>query len=401
MAESAAQAIREIQEKGGDIKASFTNLFAQVRARVSEIETQLRTNLLKWDAAVEEGGIPNALQTLAQDGALPAEVRDAATQVATNLAAFRKDIDLARSIILRIQDLKSQLTSHDNHGLSQFLSDAGGLVDQVKSLVTSVKTLIRAIGDWPARIQQMGDALARLGDRLTAGQKLAALPPELTNFVQQVQQQFPKTIEAISGVVDFLKGNADPLQGAETLAGTDLEPIWRDQFDLVNGVIELPRVGLAQGDEMMIKVRASEKGTNDLPGKTLSDESYKVETVLMGFHREFGASVIFARGLRGAATEREWKPNVAAHVHWFYRYRKETGCWRKCWNAVNPGLGLHLASLDQGDDAVEFGAGLNASFFDGLITGGAGFNLNNHEHPYVFVGLSLLDMLEKAKKLKR
>jgi hypothetical protein len=216
-----------------------------------------------------------------------------------------------------------------------------------------------------------------------------------------VQLQFPKTIEAISTVVDFMKSNTDPLQGAETLAGTDIEPIWRDQFDLVNGVIELPRVGLAQGDEMMIKVRYREKGTNDTPGKTVGDESYKVQTVLMGFHREFGASVIFARGLRGDAIEREWKPNVAAHVHWFYRYREERNGWRKCWNAVNPGLGLHLASLDQGDDAVEFGTGLNVSFFDGLVTGGAGFNLSNHEHPYVFVGLSLLDMLEKAKKLKR
>jgi hypothetical protein len=150
---------------------------------------------------------------------------------------------------------------------------------------------------------------------------------------------------------------------------------------------------------MLFKVTARAKEATGAPGKVLSEDTYKVQTVLMGFHREFGASVIFARGLGSGTQEREWKPNVAAHVQWLYRFRDESG-WHKTWNAIEPGMGVHLASLDQGNQDIEFGLGGNVSLFQGLITGGVGFNLSNNERPYVFVGLSLLNALQKAKELR-
>jgi hypothetical protein len=63
-------------------------------------------------------------------------------------------------------------------------------------------------------------------------------------------------------------------------------------------------------------------------------------------------------------------------------------------------MGVHLASLDQGNQDIEFGLGGNVSLFQGLIMGGVGFNLSNNERPYVFVGLSLLNALQKAKELR-
>lgn len=120
----------------------------------------------------------------------------------------------------------------------------------------------------------------------------------------------------------------------------------------------------------------------------------------MGFHRKFDATLMFARGLRGDDEAREWKPNVAATVHWHYRSRKEENCFQKFWNTVNPGLGFHLASLDQGDENIEFGLGASLSLFDGLLSGGFGYNLSNDEHPYVYVGINLLETLNQAKKLK-
>jgi hypothetical protein len=191
----------------------------------------------------------------------------------------------------------------------------------------------------------------------------------------------------------------DQMIGADTLGQTDFSSIWHDVSNLDPGILDLQTVGLAPKDRISVKVGYREKGATNATMKTFEDGDYNVVARLMGFHREFGASVMFARGLRNG--EEEWKPNVAAHVHWFYRYRKESGAWRKSWNFVNPGLGFHLASLDQGDDSVEIGMGVNASFFDGVVVGGVGFNLTNDQHPYAFVGLSLLDLLESAKKLKR
>jgi hypothetical protein len=36
------------------------------------------------------------------------------------------------------------------------------------------------------------------------------------------------------------------------------------------------------------------------------------------------------------------------------------------WNWLNPGAGVHLASLDQGDDTVEFGIGVRRINYVGL-----------------------------------
>ena len=65
---------------------------------------------------------------------------------------------------------------------------------------------------------------------------------------------------------------------------------------------------------------------------------------------------------------------------------------------MDPGAGVHLASLDQGDDTVEFGIGPSLSFWNGLLNVGYGYNLSqSQDREYFFVGLNLLHLLDVAR----
>ena len=402
MAEAAAGSIREIQKSGGDIVAPFKKMLAELKARLQELEEELKKGPLNWDADLDGKAVIQALQRISADANATQNVRDAATRLLKNVAAFQADFKAARSSLLLVRGMKVSLNAGEQLNLSALLFGADGLLTQLNDFHVAVTALSQSIGGWGARLQEMETDLGTLalGNLLTAEQRLAVVPAEVKNFVTEVAAKFPATVNAISMAASLMQNNQEAALGAATLGGTDIEPIWRGEADLVNGAVELTRAGLAPGDEISLKVRYRERGTNGAPGKIIGEENYKVDAVLMGLHRKIDASLIFARGLRGDATERQWKPNVAATVHWHYRYRNEEGRWHRAWNAVNPGLGLHLASLNQGSDSVEFGSGLNLSLWDGLITGGYGFNLNNHEHPYVFMGLNLLETLDRAKKLK-
>jgi hypothetical protein len=59
-------------------------------------------------------------------------------------------------------------------------------------------------------------------------------------------------------------------------------------------------------------------------------------------------------------------------------------------------VGLHVASLDQGSDNVEIGMGASFSLWGGFLVGGYGHNLSTNRQ-YVYVGLNLLDVLNKVK----
>jgi hypothetical protein len=400
MSEQAAKSIREIQKSSGEIGALTGQLLTQLKARLARLEQTLAQGPAAWSNVVGDDAVLQPLQALVRDAADPA-TRAAANLVLTNLAGFKEDLAQLPPLVAQLQGLRSLLAPEGGAGLGQVLLGPGGLLTQVKPIVNSITTLARRVATWPARAEALAKGLDEIGQALTAEQKAALLPAEAKDFVTSVAGLLPETLRALE-LIGGVLGDSDVAQGAATLAGANIEPIWRDPSHLVDGTLELARAGLTQGDEMLLQVSYRRAGTNGAPAVLLSEDAYKLNTVLMGFHREFGASVIFARGLRGDGYEQQWKPNVAAHVHWFYRYRDDSGAWRKTWNFLNPGLGLHMASLDQNpDDGIEIGMGVNMSLLDGVIVGGVGFNLTNDQRPYAFVGLSLLDLLESAKKLKR
>ena len=78
-----------------------------------------------------------------------------------------------------------------------------------------------------------------------------------------------------------------------------------------------------------------------------------------------------------------------AEIH---NYIRNPGDGGRLWNWIDPGLGLHMANLNQGTESLELGLGGNLSFGNGIISGGVGYNLSVKE-TYVFIGSDLSAVL--------
>ena len=150
------------------------------------------------------------------------------------------------------------------------------------------------------------------------------------------------------------------------------------------------------GDRGGALLPAGVSRAGNTPGRILHETTYRLDAVLVGGHREISSAFIFARAVTGNAEQRSWQPNVAALVGWHYYYRRPTSTPTRLWNAFDPAVGLHLANLDQTDDSVEFGLGLNLALWHGLLSGGYGYNLSRETGAYWFVGLNLFGFLNRS-----
>ncbi|MBI3879800.1 MAG: hypothetical protein HY301_07010 [Verrucomicrobia bacterium] len=398
--ESIAQGLRELQEKHGDLQGFFKAELAKLNNALDELVSQLHGDHILWNADLETTPAAKRLAALSADATKTGEVRKAATDLLAAARKLKAEIDGLSTFALRVKKLRDGFTAARPTSLADLTSFLASGANDLKSALDSAAEALKPIPTWPDRVKTMEADLAVLGAEFATELHDEYLPKAVRSFVADFSKEFPKTADAVKTLADFASRlAADHGDGAalDALADAKTEPIWHDANDAVKGRVELTRAGLAPGDRIDVRVRYRAPGTNGVPGRVISDEDYKVETVLMGLHRKFDASVIFARGLRGNAAEHQWKPSVAATVTWHYRNRFEDTFGQRAWNWLNPGFGLHLASLNQGPDSVEFGAGVNVSLWDGVLQGGYGYNLSNHEHPYVFFGLGLLQTLEKAK----
>ena len=248
------------------------------------------------------------------------------------------------------------------------------------------------------------------GRRLTELQpdieKVAPVLADKIEPLHDLKVNVTETLATLQPIIDAAKGIATLLGTSsgfdklpETLAGVQVDEQWFKAQAAPATQLALDSVGLVPGDRVQVKVTyRSLQGDAPPP----APEVFLLDTTQFGLHRKIDASLIFARPLEAPAGQpKRWRPNAAATANWFYRWRPaedgQLGGGKKTWNFVNPGLGLHAASLAQGDDSVEVGLGLNLSLLDGMLTGGYDYNLSTEE-PYVFVGIGLLEVLDRARR---
>jgi hypothetical protein len=243
-----------------------------------------------------------------------------------------------------------------------------------------------------------------------AGKLAAALPSELRPQIalEDIQKALESLTRALP-VTSSIVGTAFEFFGLAQRAIAAAEPLTdfsastpRALDDLPPARVDLERAGWKPDDRVTVSVRFIQIRRDRAPGseapaseaeRVLYQETYGMKAALMGIHRELFSAVIFGRALSGTEEAKRWKLNVAGVFDWHYTIREARGAG-KFWNWLNMGLGIHLASLDQGDDNIEFGVGGNITFWGGLVSGGYGRNLSV-DRAYVFVGVNLFEVLNR------
>lgn len=382
--EIVASSVREIRADRGRIADILERFGAQLRSHLvamlrafDPLSTDLETRLEELQRALENELAGNAdAEELARD---IGQVRE----LVSNLRGLRSAFE---AIATRLSEAPSRA------GFLELIAGADGVVDLLQDagdLARDLSATLPAIARLPERIASIvvSDAAIDVGRREAAVEAAA--------FLRALKSELPATAR----LVELLSGFVHIALGAGELAETDERVIARPPEDLPPGSVVLPTFGVTQGDRVTVSVRFYARREDGTRGELVYQRTYRTELVLTGLHRRFSGEFIFARAVSGDAEARRWQPNVAAVVNWHYLIREPAGAFENFFDWLEPGLGLHVASLDQGEDSVEVGVGANVTFWGGLLTGGGGYNLSvADDNAYVFIGIGLLEAFEEIRQ---
>jgi hypothetical protein len=378
-AEVTASLVREFVSRGPPIKLELRALLAR--------ELQAFRDLLHAPPAVlAERALAEArklLQAIAGDEKEGQEIRTAAAELDKQLNLLSTEIPKAR------ESLDALLALASGGPEAGFRPDAA--FSRIAGLSDSIAAIVRAVTSLGEMFKKPGAA-----DRIL--QALQGKGGEaLRAWIVEKADRFKAFQDALDALREMLQMGGQVSAAQSALEPEDGKTISRDLGDLVDGRVELARAGRASGDRVTLKVRFLEQGPNGAWDRVVREETYRGNVVLVGLHREISASLIFERATSAGGDADRWKPGVAATVSWHYLSRDPESWFSRSLNFLNPGLGLHVASLNQTDQTVELGVGVNVSLFKGLLLAGYGFNLSAaKDREYYFFGLDLLETLNKA-----
>ena len=164
------------------------------------------------------------------------------------------------------------------------------------------------------------------------------------------------------------------------------------------GRIEFGTGDKKRGDQVDLSVRFVRPKSGKEPETLIDMREYSLELDNFGWHAEVRPQLIFFRSTDGDSTAKSFKANAAVLVDWAYRFRAPSNCWQNLINGLEPALGLHVASIDQGESSLEIGVGANLSFKQGLVSIGWGNNLSERDH-YYFIGGDLFQLVDQLSSI--
>lgn len=384
--------LRTVEDAAGLLR-SIDGLGERLRERVDALRTTLRDGLLQLAQRARRqpasfvAALQQAMQRLVDDAATTAEQKAAAQQV---LAALQQVAGMAAAWQALADQADAARTALSQGGgrLSDLVGAAGALRQQAKDLLAAGKLLLDSLPQAPAVLDQVRAGLATTG---------VPVPPELTPFAAALaaeERQLLQLLATWNALLDAADAGAAPIAAGP--ARID-DAVFLPLQNAPDARIRLGATDVREGDRVHVEAIYQPKGSDDRQQRVT--ETWDVEVERFGFYPRVGAELIFARADTGTADAKSWKANAAAVAELHHRFRDPTALG-ELWNVLDPSLGVHLASLDQGDQNVEFGLGVNVSLFAGFVTAGCGWNLAASEDgDYWFVGIDLINVLGQAQGL--
>lgn len=393
--ERIAAGVREVLSHGQSLKNEVRSLADRLRNEVDSLQDRLKAKLDDWSLSL--GSATAALDNLRASSQSQA-VKDAASGLINDLKAFQEDFKKVNSLRDQLSNLRARLEDSKTAGLATLLTGDGGLVPVVTGVKNGAADLSDSLKGWDDRLKHMADLTQALGGALSQDLALQITPGGMADFCRSLVKDLPGISSIYNALSLYFEVAAKPAATVNVLpdfSGSTPHGL----EDLPPAIVDLERAGWRSGDRITVSVRFLDKSapqaSREAAEKVVHQETFQGQAVLTGLYSELSSAVTFSRGRGGSAQAQKWKPNVAALFDWHYYIRSPVRCG-KFWNWLDMGTGIHLASLDQGDDSVEFGVGGHFTFWGGLVSAGYGYNLSlEKDREYVFVGVNLFDVLNR------
>ncbi len=398
MNERAANTIREIMRNGKTIQSNTKefarNLAATLRQTVKELAPEgiepvvLRTKLTM---------LVDELKRFEDANDTPANVVASSRALRETLEAIRQDVDVVADIFKRVESLEIRLTSGQSGGLSEIILGEEGIARTFSTITGLANELKSRSAKW----QEYLDVLVKNGPIVAQELGRQLVVSEIKDYVDAMKRDLPELGSLLQDGLSVMSRARDVVEAGQTLDDVAHEQIWHaiNTEAPPTGMIDLSSYPLNRKEIITIKVQFRSKEP-DGTEKIEHVSAYRLEVEKLDLHASATASLIFARAETGDAEATDWQPNVAGMLNWYYRIREPDTTGENLWNWLSPGAGVHVASLDQGDDTIEFGLGANVTLWNGLLNAGYGFNLSQQDdREYYFVGLNLLYLLDIGRDM--
>lgn len=391
-----AAALGEIISNREGVVVELRERLSRLGDQVQQVAATLAAGPDAWSSALADH--VGQLDALAANAS--AETRPTLQALSSELRAFRQEYAGLRGALSGVGAIATTIRSAPDGDLRTLLFKSGGVVDQLGQLDQSFRASLAVAKRWPNRIDSVKTQLASLAGTLPDALAGQLLPADVSSFFSGFPAVLGNAATALAAELLVLPSSRPSVDAQGSLSPESGKVLPRALDDLPRGRLELARAGWVLGDRVLIVVSFREAGGQPgkaEPGASRSEYSvsYRGEAVLTGLHRELSSALIFASPLHGP--ESTWKPNVAALVGWHYYKRDPRSFGGKFWNWLNPGLGIHLASLDQAEDNFEFGLGGNLTIWDGLLSGGFGWNLSRTNGEYWLLAVDLFETLDQIR----
>lgn len=386
------QNLRTVESAAGMLR-SIDGLGERLRARIDAMRDQLRTALAALLARARSQpesfvvALRAAMTKVAGDPAATTAQKQAANEALVALNQVFAVATAWQQLAAKATTLQALVTQPGGR-LSDLIGAAGALRPAAAELFAAGTTLVEAVGKLPAALTTLTSQVVAAG---------GVVPAELAPLLAELEQAL-RPIGELTTLLQALLAADDARQGAIAAGATQVDSaIFQPLQRAPDARVRLGDTDIREGDRVHIEAIYRRKDATD--AKDRVTEAWDVEVARFGFYPRVGAELIFARADTGTADAKSWKANAAAVAELHHRFRDPTA-WGEFWNLVDPSLGVHLASLDQGTENVEFGLGLNASLFGGFVTAGYGWNLAaDQDGDYWFVGIDLINVLGQAQGL--
>lgn len=385
--------IQEIENNGAEIQNNMKQLFDNAQQAFKKLSDDIQQSLLRWKQISD----PATLNRIA-------EVSDNGAEFTTQIKSFQRDYNDLKQLQESLKTFKTKVSAPDTLDIIVNVVDNQS---EVENLLAQIKKLSGQIKQWPDRftltVETGQQALADIADaqvseiKTKVEQTIELVQQEAQQTADTLLSQLPETESALFFLSNkfFFKKQKDFLHVAQQLDSNEPGVIPRPLDSLEPAELDLRKSGIVPGDLVEMEVGFVRGDNLESPEKKVK---YSGEAVLTDWHRRYSGDLIFARAVDGVGSE-NFKTNVAVSLEWHYFSRKKPLGF---WNGLDPGVGLHAASLNQDpDESAEFGAGVNFSLFKGLLRFGYGYNLSvKQDHQYYWVGFGLFSLLNQLNDLK-
>ncbi len=393
--EQVRQSIVKLQQNRSNIEQDLGAFADDIRKKTSSLIAEMDEFLKEWDQ--------NTVQLFMDE--LSSDKEKDVVSFLRQIKLIDHDVQMMQHIQINVNNILEKINAANKNLSASIILES---MDELLQIKDTLEELMERIKKWNRQFEEIENVAPNIAEKYLEKEE-KNIAKQIDNFSSKtirnaekyttdIIKKLLKTVQVIEIInPEFIKHGRSAVEASTFLENGTNMSIRKPLDMLQSAAVDLRRSGVTPNDIVELYVDFFDNNANTADNLPKMSFHYRAEVVLTGLHRRYSGDMIFVREITSAS--QKFKPNIAVscEAHYFNRKRPNG-----IWNTLDVGLGFHAANLDlDNNEAIELGAGLNASIFSGFLRVGYGYNLSlKNDHQYIWIGFGLFGLLNRLNDLR-